>query len=322
MRTRFLCLVIAVAAAACGGDDSISINDLAKKFIAAQCANQVTCQQMPDTATCEASFAFNDNAFMTLVADVNAKIIKYDGTAAASCANEISSATCSFTGFFSKANDPCGKMFTGTVAAGGACFISEECSGVGSSCNQTDPNCDSTTTCCPGTCAAAPAKMPVNGHCTSTSDCNDGLYCSTTTSVCKTPLTQSGAACDELDGCANPMYCNGSFATMPFTGVCTTAPATGATCNPMDLLPCTDERDYCDTGTKKCTRSVSVGGTCDSAGTGTGATCVGYADCTTNSCVARPKAGATCMTSGSSCLGSLSCTNGTCQLPAAGMACK
>ena len=105
-------------------------------------------------------------------------------------------------------------------------------------------------------------------------------------------------------------------------GVCTTAPATGATCNPMDLLPCTDDRDYCDTGTKKCTRNSVVGAACDSAGTGNGASCVGYADCTNNSCVARPKAGATCMSGGSSCLGGLSCTNNTCQLPVGGMACK
>ncbi len=318
MRTGFLCLAVALAAC---GSDSISINDFGKRYIAARCSFQVTCQEMPDTATCEASYSLNDSGFLTLVAAVNAKTVKYDGEAAASCVDSVASTSCAFSGFYLK--DPCAKVFTGTVATGGACFINEECAGVGSVCNQTDPNCDASTTCCPGTCAAGATKMPVGGHCTGSADCQDGLYCSTATSVCKTPVAQSGAACDELDGCADPMYCNGDFAAMPFTGTCAKAPGRNATCNIKDLLPCADERDYCDHNTTKCTQNVSVGATCDTMGTTTGATCVGFAYCNNGSCAAEPKAGSTCdAMNGPNCLGGLSCTNSTCALPPAGMACK
>jgi hypothetical protein len=137
------------------------------------------------------------------------------------------------------------------------------------------------------------------------------------------PVAGAGAACDDILGCANPMYCNGDPQQQTFSGTCKAPPATGAACNLTDLLPCADGRDYCDTGTKVCTRNAAVGAACDSDGTGNGAGCVGYADCdTTNLCVARLKAGASCSdTTGPACLGSLSCTNSSCALPPAGMTC-
>ncbi len=319
MRTRFLCLALAVAA--CSGTDSIALSDYAKKEIAAFCANQVTCQQMPDTATCEASFELNSTGYMTLVAAANAKLVKYDGAEAASCVNEFASQSCAYTGFQPNKNDPCNKVFTGTVATGGACFVSQECAGVGAVCNPTSASCNPSTTCCPGTCAPAPAKMGVGGACQGSSDCNDGLYCSDKTQQCTAIATASGAACEALDGCANPMLCNENCSTS--TGTCYTPAARNATCDTTQVLPCADERDYCDNTTKKCTQVVALGATCDSAGTGNGATCVAYASCTNGSCVENPKAGATCdAMNGPSCLGSLSCTTSTCQLAPAGMACQ
>jgi hypothetical protein len=312
-------LIVVAVAAACG--NSVSITDFAAKYIDARCQNEVACQQMPDMATCKASRFLEDNYYETVVALVKAGTIKYSGDEAGSCFDRIASLGCSFTGFRPTADDPCQKMFTGTVAAAGACLVSEECAGAGSTCAQTDPACDPTTACCAGTCMAAAAKLPLGGNCGTSAQCADNAYCSDKTNQCTAVVTTSGGACEGLDGCSNPMYCNEDFQT--FTGTCMTAVASNAACDKTALLPCADERDYCDLQTLKCTRNSPVAAACDSTGTGNGAGCIGYAECSNSTCVAYPKAGATCdAMTGPSCLGDLGCTNSVCTLPTKGTACK
>jgi hypothetical protein len=124
-----------------------------------------------------------------------------------------------------------------------------------------------------------------------------------------------GAACGDLDACADPMYCDLDFQT--FMGVCTKGAASNATCSNDHLLPCADGRDYCDATTMKCTRAADVGAACPM-----GVDCVGYAACVNGTCVAKPGLGGTCVTDmDPSCLGTLDCTNGKCTAPAAGTAC-
>lgn len=316
---KALLVALVLAATACSGSDGVSLKDLPNQLLDAACKADVKCGFMPDLATCKAAYQANDTYMLTIEAAAAAKEVKYDEGLGKSCVDEEASYTCEFTGLQPTPNDPCVKMFTGLVAAGGACFASTECAG-GGACTQTDPNCDATTTCCPGTCAAAPTKVAIGQACQSSGDCVDGAYCSQATMTCKAVVTQEGSACDDFYACANPMLCNLDFTTGMFT-TCYTPAARTATCDPNTILPCSDSRDYCDSGTMKCTPVATTGQAC--AGTGN-VSCAYYDTCTNSMCTANPGANQACMADQfglSNCLGSLACTSGTCQLPGA-MTCQ
>jgi hypothetical protein len=318
MKFRPLFYVMVAALSACGGDDGISIDQFPSRYADAACANVVTCKKAPDVATCKASIQIQTRAFETLVAKVKAKTIKYDASKASACISFIESASCSFTGFHSQPVDPCPTVFTGTVAAGGACIINEECGSNSPDCTQTDSTCDPTTTCCAGTCggSATPPLAALGSDCTN-ADCVDTAYCDST-KKCAAPIAMPGAACTEIDACANPMLCD----LVATNHTCITPAAHGATCDPMALLPCSDERDYCDTTTKTCTSNVAVGQAC---GGSNGAQCIAFSDCTNMLCVNRPAPGGTCtvdpQTQMGNCLNGNPCTNGQCMLPPPEAAC-
>jgi hypothetical protein len=304
--------------AGCGsGGGGVSINDLAAQIADASCARAVTCKEMPDVATCKASKQTEDYFTLTMKADVASGKVKYDEGLGAACADSIRNETCVFTGFRSDPNNPCSKMFTGTVATGGACFQSAECAN-GASCNPTDTNCDNGTMCCPGTCGAAPTKGAVGATCQDDSQCNDDLYCASAMSKCAAVITAEGGMCgDDFTACANPMLCDVMF--IGGTGTCYTLAGDGQTCDPNKLLPCSVEDQYCDATTMKCTATLALGASCAS-----GQTCVGYASCDTSMmCTALKKSGEACtvdQNGNSNCLGDLGCST-TCQLPTA-MACQ
>ena len=319
MQKVLLGLVVAVAA--CGGSDGVSINDFSKQYLDAFCKGEVACGQFPDQATCVGAFQADDMFFLTMQADVASKKVKYDSGQAGSCISEASKGQCTFTGLYPDTNDPCAKIFTGTVATGGACFDSNECADKGV-CNATDPNCDPNSMCCAGTCAAAPMLAALGQPCQGTGTCADGSYCSPTSNTCTALVATEGGACDDFYACSNPRICNFDFNTMAFT-TCYTPAARNATCDPNNIFPCADERDYCDTTTMKCTPLVATGASC---GGSNGAGCVAYDTCdmTSMMCTANASAGQSCtvdQNGNSNCLGGLSCTNGRCALPPAGMAC-
>ncbi len=310
-------VLIAFALAACSNGKTIAITELRDKYVAAWCANQVTCQQMPDLATCEAATRYDDNAFATKVAEVKAKSIVYDAEAAARWIDYVASLSCDTT-YVTDPNDPSSQVFSGTVAVGGACLVSEQCSGVGSTCSPADPSCNASISCCPGTCTPGPTKQPLGGTCGATIDCAASLYCSDSMSRCTQIVTAEGATCEGFDACAPPLFCNYDPGTQ--TGTCYTPPPTNATCDPMMALPCADERDYCDPSSLKCTRDAPVNAACSQ-----NIYCVAYADCMNGNCVARPKAGETCMGGGPTCLGDLQCSSamtGSCTLAPAGTSCQ
>jgi hypothetical protein len=311
MNTILSILVLGVAAC---GTSGVSINDYASKLRDSYCANEVRCNLMPDLGTCAAATRADDNNHIdTVVAAVNAKIIKYDEIAAAGCIDAFN-AGCTFVGLHQ--TSPCDTVFIGTIATAGACFVDEECVGAetgAARCVQTTATCNRNTSCCPGTCIAQPAKGQAGANC-SAGPCADGLYCSVVTGTCKPLVTTAGGPCEGFDGCTDPMVCSASLSA----GTCVTAAATGASCVATQRPSCADTRDYCDGSTLKCTRRVAVAQPCGGSGN---VACVGYASCTSAACVAIPTAGATC-TTGSRCLGILQCTAGACTLPAAGMACQ
>ena len=315
---KALLVGLVLAATACSGSDGVSLKDLPNQLLDANCKADVKCGFMPDEATCRGSYQANDTYMLTMAAAVAAKNVKYDASLGKQCVDEAASYNCELSGLQPDPKDPCTKMFTGLVAAGGACFTSTECA-AGGTCNQTDPNCDSTTTCCPGTCTAV-TKAAIGQACQNPGDCVDGAYCSGATMTCKALVAQNGAACDDFFACANPMLCNLDFTTGMFT-TCFTPAARAAACNPNDFFPCADSRDYCDSGTMKCTPVATTGQAC--GGTGN-VSCAFYDTCTNSMCTANPGANQACMADQfgqSNCLGTLACTNSTCQLPGA-MTCQ
>ncbi len=324
MRNIRSLLLLGVVVAGCG-DDPIAIKDLPGDILDARCNRDVACANDPDTATCQASHTgATDNESLTLFADVDAGVIKYDAGAAAACLGEFKS-SCTFAGLHTAPDvSACDGVFTGTVATGGACEINQECAGH-AVCTQTDTACNRNTACCAGTCSAdvpQPTVVAIGGACDgNTKVCaNQTAYCKiasgTQSGTCTALVTGAGTACDVFDACANPLYCDTSGSGSGSSGTCKKAAATGEACMQDAGISCADGRDYCNAA-MKCTRLPTVGEACPDGA------CVGFATCESAVCVARPGAGDACVVGAqASCLGNLTCTNGTCKLPPAGMSCK
>ncbi|HUJ57159.1 MAG TPA: hypothetical protein VLX92_01640 [Kofleriaceae bacterium] len=312
-----------MAVSACGGGGSnVSINDLETQLVSAECHFAVACNLMPDIATCTGTEGFDDNYFETIKTAVANGTIKYDSGEAGKCVSAYQSLSCSYesetsSGLETDDNNPCDKVFTGTVAVGSACFVTEQCV-PNAQCDYTMTNCDTSTSCCTGMCTAIAPKVALGGDCSS-GECVDGAYCktddTTQTQTCTKQLTSAGATCDAQDSCAAPLACDQT------TLACVKPAAHGATCNPQNFPACDDARDNCDS-TMTCNSLVGIGGACDPTMFGQ---CVEYADCdsTSQKCVERSKVGGSCSTTGGTpnCLGSLTCNSGTCAAPPAAMSC-
>ena len=318
MRRLFVCLFVAACGGSSGGNgddtpgDSLTPEELTDALETAECEAGVRCEEYEDRATCDAANILLDQEQQTLLAAIADGTVDYDGEAAKRCAEAIAMGDCSFDGFHG--DDPCDDMFKGTVPPGGACFIDQQCAN-GGTCNQDDPSCDTDLACCVGKCAGSVSESPLAGPCDDGLHvCSDGAYCKA--GACAAVVASEGGACEELDACANPMYCNIDFTSG--AGQCKTPSASGAACVRSDLRPCSDSRDFCDPNTLKCVRSAAPGASCAN-----GVQCVDYAKCISNQCVADRKLGETCTTGATApnCAGTLECTGGTCQAPRAGMTC-
>jgi hypothetical protein len=228
-------LVLVLFVIGCGGG-GVSIGDLPDELEDAQCANAVACQGIADKTTCENAVDFDDEDYRTIKAGIEDGTIKYDGDAAAECVDAFGDTDCSFAGFHDE--DPCEDMFEGTVATGGACVIDLQCAN-GGECVVAG-SCDSETTCCTGVCMGSLVESPVGGPCGDDLHvCAFDTFCKTSETgpgTCTALITTEGSPCDEIDACANPMYCN----VLTGSPTCKKAAASGATCSRMDLLACAD----------------------------------------------------------------------------------
>jgi hypothetical protein len=323
MTKHLLGIWCVVTAAACGGGGgSVAADDLISELYDVQCETATDCGQFESDAACHASIDPSGGAeFQSILAAIDKGTITYDEDKAGDCIDLYRDQSCEFTGFHDSVDTSvCDQVFTGTVALGGACMISEECAGTGA-CSPTDTSCDPETACCPGTCVAGDGGDLISqegGPCNDDMHtCDSALYCSAASSdvpgTCAQPIAGEGSACTDVDSCANPMYCD-VFSDTP---TCVRPPSTGETCDPQALLVCADSRDYCD-ATMKCARAGDAGATCASDDE-----CLSYASCINGACVAQGGPGATCGgASDPDCAGDLECTNGTCALPPAGPTCS
>ncbi len=292
----------------------VALADLAALRHDAICAEQIACSDIPDMATCDAAVTSDTTQLDTLIADVMAGIVTYDGNAATACLAYLQG-TCTFAGFH--VANPCDAMFDGTLAIGAACNEDAECAGYvagSATCVATSQTCDRTAACCSGSCTATAGKGAVSSPCTGPT-CASGLYCSTASSMCTAIATTAGMSCYGSDGCADPMYCDELSSA---GGICTHAAASGDACEPTATLPCAEGSDYCDVESALCTTKSTVGNACSST-----IPCVGFANCDTGMCVAIPSQGQPCFTgTGTACLGDLTCVASVCVAPQAAMTCS
>jgi hypothetical protein len=330
MRLHRLVILASAAAVVTSCNDGkkdttpLSLTEFRDRFFAAFCRFDVLCEDVPDLATCMASLQEQPGYYATLEQDIAANKVAYDGVKARRCVelfeqvpsckrSEIEPLARQFEAEF---GENCSEVFTGTVAAGGSCFLGEECAG-DASCTRTDPACSPARQCCAGTCVASLPRVPVGGDC-SAGSCAQGAFCRngpSGTLTCMLPSTVEGSACTS-GLCAVPLYCDVDATGM---GTCKPMVATGTACNPM-ADGCDDGRDTCDSTTLVCARRPRVGETCDPLQYN----CVRYAACQETTCVKRPTAGEPCPTTGPACLGGLTCDaqTGTCALSPVAAVCS
>jgi hypothetical protein len=321
--TRLALTAVALGAATCGGGGrSVPFDDLTGDLLSAECDVLVTCGLAPDRATCLSSVQLDSTQFATMKADIAAGTVIYDGQAAGACIdvfkNQRSSCKQTVMGDLEKKLDAtCGKVFTGTLPAGTACFFSDECANRGICEDQT---CSSNG-CCGGTCVARPAPIPLGGDCSSplrNQDCIDGTVCTAKAGgggTCKVPLP-AGARCTPYDSCVRPYHCGGSVDLATGEGTCIAPPARGQACDMSG--DCDDGLDYCDPN-YVCTSRIAVDDACSAP-----EACIRYATCDGTACVAIAGPDASCDPQGyDPCLLSLSCdTTMRCSLPPPPSSCR
>lgn len=269
-----------VVLCACGGD-AISLQDYPAAFKDAYCRYLTRCGAFPDVETCQrANIGFNLHIDASSQAAVDMGTVLFDGETAAKCLDELGSQTCDQTDASGRSYpEACNDLVQGTVAAGGACAFSEEC---------TSRRCDipaCTMACCQGTCTgdAPPPPGGPGTACTLSSDCQSGTFCDfTATPTTCTLLKTAGATCQSTNECAYGLGCAGTT-----TRTCKELPALGEPC-PDGV--CRDAGNYC-----------SSAGTCAKIGL-SGASCTDSEECSpfypcdpaTRQCTQGPGVGEPC----------------------------
>ena len=321
MRTGAAVALAALATVVGCGSDALPFSELNSSVLAAACRYDVLCQDYPDQATCLASVQTQPHFFDSMGADIASGKVLYDGVSARACVdgiNSLSSCTRDGLSALSPSAAACDKVFTGTVAAGGTCFFTEECVGAGD-CSTSE--CDSYQ-CCAGICQTPPTTVRAGGDCTtSPSVCAEGTICDVDPSsykgICRAPLA-AGGPCSASTLCESGLYCD-----LVTTQTCRPLVPRGGTCNPqLGSQDCSAPQDVCDPNTSVCTPPLALGSPCATSSQ----SCISYASCdiTSGTCVERPTVGAACdpTTTVARCLGGSCDSTDTCVLPAGAGACS
>jgi hypothetical protein len=259
--------------AACGGD-SIPLKDLQTKEIDARCAYLVKCGLFADNQTCETFFIVT--ADPSAQAAIDAKKLSYNGENAASCLDQIKSASCNSSDKTAREQpEPCKHIFNGLAKMGEACAFDTECQ----SANCVIPG-GATGDCPQGMCGAEIPLAKAGESCTGV-DCVEGNFCNGM-NQCQ-PLVQMGGACDFSSDCDFGLGCIGAttMTCQPVPHIGSACPdgaceEIGANCNASKScvkvgLPgdaCTVDTDctffgVCDTASTKCANYPSRGQMCD-----------------------------------------------------------
>ncbi|MBI5531257.1 MAG: hypothetical protein HY898_00980 [Deltaproteobacteria bacterium] len=257
-------LGLVIASAACSGDDSgsqpggrgqVSIDQWPSAMADVLCDKLATC--MPSTQAmvmggvdCRAHYtALLTDAAASLQSAIGKGTIIYHPDAMGACIAAMEAAGCADND--SESIPECRNALEGTVANGGDCTQSNEC---------TDDGICIVTTSCPGKCMS---RTPEGGACSSSSRCQSGLTCGN--GKCVAPSTH-GQPC-ESSSCAGFMMCVGSPKTCKteseiFVG----AEGAGCDLNAFTLcqpgLVCRIGAIVGSTYTAECAKPVSSGAAC------------------------------------------------------------
>jgi hypothetical protein len=299
-------IAIALVACACGGTTrpSIAAADLQAEFETAECEYQARCGFFSDVATCQGAYTgFHFQVDASVLAEIDAKEVVYNGAAARACIDSYANATCDQTDAAGRITPAtCDQIFSGTVGDGGPCVNGHEC--VSQNCFI--PVC--TVACCAGTCMGgeAPVRAKQGETCTSL-PCVEGSYCDFTSSTCA-PLFTAGTACTQSFQCAYGTGCIGS------PKQCQSLPKLGDPCPDQQ---CRDDGLVCN-ASGVCARLGLPGDACT-----TDADCSHFYGCSpSHVCGVRDPGGA-CMSSSDCFEADTYCaipngqTAGTCQPPQA-----
>lgn len=300
-----LALALTVTACPLTDDDSgdgssyVAIADMPAAYKEAYCTYLARCGLFPDKVTCVgAALAVVPTIDANLVAAVNAGRVRYNGSHVKQCFDSVADDTCDQTDANGRVRVPaCGAYFEGTVAAGGECFVNQECI------SQQCVGSDTGTSCTRGTCIGntPPGMEPIalGMSCSSNLSCVDGAYCPIDTGVC-TPLLASGSPCTGSEECGYGLGCAGPSGMR----MCQPLPGVGEPCR-FDL-PCRDEGLNCDTSatTPTCAQVGVQGAACTSS-----LQCSPYYRCdiTAGTCTKGPSldepcaAGSRCFDAGTFC---------------------
>lgn len=262
--------------------------------------------------TFEASF--RNQTLPAYRAAIDDGTLVYDGARVADCEAALREVGCGLT--VTRFQDLCEGALGGTLAAGAACSIDEECMG--------DSFCDHTGGACPGTCQARGAA---GAACIDDAGCLSGLVCSAGT--CRAP-GGAGASCEGATNvrCGAGTICLGSDAATMRAGTCRTvdeafAAALGASCSPDGQL--CDEGFSCSLDTVTagvpsfvCVAPAASGGACRIAipdACPAGEYCAGVDAAVADfdgTCAPAPGAGEACGGVLSRCAPGTRCVAGTC----------
>lgn len=285
---------------ACSGDEGpappgpIPLDALREELTSARCAFLTRCGYTPDQKTCDAIEGDSEET-LQLLADAVLGRVTYDPAAARACVEATRARVCdNQKATLTATNDACAGMFVGTVADGGPCLLSEECSG---------GICDTSMcmggACCLGTCKKAPPPAAIGVEC-STTACVEGAYCGNPGPNGEPPTCQAvsdnGQPCDNINGCKDGQGCD-----VGGSNKCFVLSKHDGPCNAALEQPCVEFDDFCDPADSKCKQLPGAGAAC-----APGDKCLAYAYCANGTCKSRPGVGEACM-DGLACLGTLEC---------------
>jgi hypothetical protein len=292
-----IALFLSVTAFSCIGDDDdgdgsnyVLATEIKKAYKEANCTFLTKCGLFPDKASCIAANQSGSTSLEldpNVVAAIGAGRVYYNGSNVKECFDALAARSCDETSESVRVTPlACRNVLTGTVHAGEACTIDEEC--ISQQCSSGGNGNSCIMGSCIGDVAPVFTQAAIGQPCGGSSGCVAGAYCDSLTDECAA-LKTMGATCTLANECAYGLSCVGTTGAR----TCGTLPSVGEDCSTGGQ--CRDEGTYCKydslTGLSTCTQVGVAMATCTST-----SQCSPYYPCnfTAGQCTKGPGLGESC----------------------------